>query len=128
MVALFEEVESLMVSVGVVSGSKEEVVVGCMVGSRNAVRLVRDRGTAGWDPTEDTSIPFQLPCLGPALCPSPFAPGGDSRVRDNPGVVEGVGVADTLVGWQHWPVCCVPACQRPAVSFSGFSARLDRFR
>lgn len=84
--------------VGVVSGLKGVgEVVGYMVDSRNAAAVVLDHGTVGWDPAEDTSIPFRLPYLGPAPYPCPFVRGG-SRVRGSPCVVEGEAVAGTLVG------------------------------
>ena len=82
-----------------VLGSKGVVVVaGYTVGSRSAVAVVPGRGIVGWDPAVDTLNPGRLPYLGPVLYPCPFVPGGGSRVRGSPDVVEEEEVAGTLVG------------------------------
>lgn len=77
---------------------EEEVVVDYTTGSRNAVAVVLDRGTVGWDPAEDILNLFQLRYLYPVLYPCPFVPGGDSPAPGSPGVAEGEAVSGVPVG------------------------------
>ena len=130
MPVLSVEAGSLVGAAGVVLGSTGVgEVVGYMVGSRNGVAVVLDRGIVGWGPVEDTLNLCHLPYPGPDLYPCPFVLDDGSRVRGSLGVVEGEGVAGTPVDWRTYqPVCCVHACQRLAASSSGFSGLPDCFR
>lgn len=79
------------------SGSEEVgAAVGYMADSRNAVAVVPDRGTDGWNPA-DTLNPFQPRYRGPSLCSRLFALCSDTPVPGDPGVAVVVAVVGTQV-------------------------------